>query len=90
METSLHTLFNFLAKRFLRWLCLPMVNPARRLRRAWLGSDDSPQTHLVASVFGGKVLAIRMMIIFNQHCPPKFTHNLTIHELDNQLRRLSN
>ena len=29
METSLHTFFNFLARRFLRWSCLPIVNPAR-------------------------------------------------------------
>ena len=27
---------------------LPIVNPARGQRRAWLGSKDSPQTHLVA------------------------------------------
>ena len=48
IETSLHTFFNFLAKRFLRWSCLPIVNPARGQRRAWLGLNDSPQTHLVA------------------------------------------
>ena len=38
IETSLHTFFKFLAKRFLRGSCLPIVNPARGQRRAWLGS----------------------------------------------------
>ena len=52
METSLHTFFNFLAKRFLRWSCLPIVNPARGQKRAWSGSNDC---RLPTNALGGKV-----------------------------------
>ena len=48
IATSLHTFFSFLANRSRRWSCLPIVNPACGQRRAWLASNDSQQTHLVA------------------------------------------
>ena len=66
IATSLHTFFSFLANRLRRWSCLPIVNPACGQRRAWLASNDSQQTHLVArSGMGQPYLKARLSL---KHC----------------------